>query len=261
MTLSKIHITKLGIAGPRVVMVHGGAQGSAVGGERNFSNQFKLAEQGWQLVIPDRPGHGQSPLQGWPDDAGKDGEWIAELLGDGAHLVGHSFGGACALNAAARRPEAVRSLTLIEPAMIPMAADNPAVRKFLLRLVRIMFFSLTAARRAEASFRHLGIPDEVSGQADQAERTRLGKALRRIRMPRKPELERQLAAIKTAGIPLLVVTGGWSLAFDISSDRVAAAGGGRHVIIRSPHHFPQIVSDEFNTQLVEFMSAAEAARK
>ena len=260
MSLSLIHRTEFGTSGPRVIMVHGGAQGSAVGGEKNFGNQFKLAEQGWQLVIPDRPGHGQSPVQGWPDDADKDGEWTAELLGAGAHLVGHSFGGAVALNAAARRPEAVRSLTLIEPAMIPMAADHPVVRKFLLRLVRIMFFSLSAARRADASFRHLGIPDEVSGRADHAERTRLGKAMRRIRLPKKPDLQRQLATIKAAGIPLLVVTGGWSEAFDISSARVAEQGGGRHVIIRSPHHFPQIVSDEFSTMLVEFMSAAEAAR-
>lgn len=38
------------------------------------------------------------------------------LLGDGAHLVGHSDGGLVALRAAALRPAAVRSLCLFEPA-------------------------------------------------------------------------------------------------------------------------------------------------
>jgi len=40
---------------------------------------------------------------------------MADLLED-AHLVGHSFGGAAALAAAARRPDAVRPPKLIEPA-------------------------------------------------------------------------------------------------------------------------------------------------
>jgi pimeloyl-ACP methyl ester carboxylesterase len=56
-----------------VILVHGGAQGSEVGGERNFSPQRALAEEGWQLIVPDRPGHGRSPDPGRPDDAEADG--------------------------------------------------------------------------------------------------------------------------------------------------------------------------------------------
>ena len=112
-----LNITRWGDAGPRVVMVHGSAQGSRVGGARHFSKQAALKDRGWQIVVPDRPGHGLSRAPGRPDDAELDGEWVAEMLEGGAHLVGHSFGGAVALAAAARRPEAVYSLTLIEPAM------------------------------------------------------------------------------------------------------------------------------------------------
>ena len=257
MDLSLIHQTVIGNTGPRVIMVHGGGQGSSVGGEKNFQNQFRLADEGWQLIIPDRPGHGRSPVQGWPDDAEKDGAWVAELIEDGAHLVGHSFGGAVALDAAARRPGQVKSLTLIEPAMHQLAVDDPQVRKFLLGLLWIRLSSFSASTLAERSFRHIGIPPEISGRADLAERTRLGQAMKRLRLPGKANLERQLATIKEAGIPLLVVTGGWSKAFDMSSARAADLGGGRHVIVPSPHHFPQIVSDEFTTLLDSFLTSAE----
>jgi len=48
-------------------------------------------------------------------DFEEDARDIAALLGDGAHLVGHSYGAVGALYAAALRPEAVHSLTVNEP--------------------------------------------------------------------------------------------------------------------------------------------------
>ncbi len=52
---------------------------------------------------------------------------FAELLGDGAHLVGHSYGAVIALLAAAERPEAVRSLTVSEPGSLRVAEGIPVV--------------------------------------------------------------------------------------------------------------------------------------
>jgi pimeloyl-ACP methyl ester carboxylesterase len=49
------------------------------------------------------------------------------LLGDGAHLVGHSYGGVVAMLAAAMAPEKVLSLVLIEPAAHRAAEEHPAV--------------------------------------------------------------------------------------------------------------------------------------
>ena len=54
--------------------------------------------------------------------------WIADALGDGAHLMGHSWGGAAVLVAAARRPEAVRSLILIEAALQTLALTDPVIQ-------------------------------------------------------------------------------------------------------------------------------------
>lgn len=254
-----IHITRWGDSGPRVILVHGGVQGSAAAGERNFSNQRVLAERGWQLIVPDRPGHGRSPDPGRPDDAEADGAWIADLLGDGAHLVGHSYGGACALNAAARRPSSVHSLTLIEPAMHAIARSDPRVMRFLFRMVTTMLFSTSAASRATRMMKLLGIPPEA-GSRSREELEQLGKNARRGKLPSKATLDRELGQVERAGIPLLVVTGGWSPAFEASSDLVAATGGGRRVVIRSPHHFPQWVSDEFNQRLVAFMEESDAKR-
>jgi pimeloyl-ACP methyl ester carboxylesterase len=53
------------------------------------------------------------------------------LLGDGAHLVGHSYGALGALFAAALRPDAVRSLTLVEPPVYGLARGYPAAEQFL----------------------------------------------------------------------------------------------------------------------------------
>lgn len=59
---------------------------------------------------------------------------------------------------------------------------------------------------------------------------------------------------------MLVVTGGWSPAFEATADRVAKIGGAQRLVIASPHHFPQLVSDEFNVVLDEFMRRAETTR-
>lgn len=256
---TSIHITRWGDSGPRVVLIHGGTQGTAVGGEANFSNQRVLAERGWQLIVPDRPGHGRSSDPGRPDDADADGRWVADLLEDGAHLLGHSFGGCVALSAAAKRPEAVKSLTLIEPAMLQFVPGNPAVRRQLFRMMWAMTFSFSDASLAKRMLKLLGIPPEVRGTGDQEALARLGKSLRRIRVPKKDVLSRELDVVKRAGIPLLVITGGWNPAVEVSSDAVAAAAGGRRAVIQAGHHFPQIVSDELNQVFAAFAQEREAA--
>ncbi len=255
----KVHITRWGDSGPRVILVRGGAQGNERAGEANFAAQRPLAERGWRLLVPDRPGHGRSPDPGRPDDAEADGAWVADLLEDGAHLVGHSFGGAVVLAAAVRRPAAVRSLTFIEPAMHAVASSDPRVRRFLFRLVATRLFSFSALSRARRMMKLLGIPAEFA-PSDPAIMKRVGRSLGRARIPDKRTLERELDEVRRAGIPLLVVSGGWSPAFEVSCDLVAKLANGRRAVIASPHHFPQLVSGEFTEVLAAFMKESDAAR-
>jgi len=258
---ASMHVATWGHDGPQVVLVHGSAQGSALGGDAHFRTQERLAGRGCQLIVPDRPGHGRSPDPGRPDDAAFDGALVAQLLGkDGAHLVGHSFGGAVALDAAARDPSKVRSLTLIEPAMAALAAGKPPVLRFILGMVRTLVFSRTPEARIRKFIQLVNIPQEVRGGSSQEELHRMGEAIKRLRLPSKSTLLQQLQAVRQAGVPLLVVSAGWSKAFDIVCDTVAELGGGRRLDVAAPHHFPQLVSDEFNDALDAFMRESDAGR-
>ena len=114
-----VQLERIG-SGPRVVLVHGSATGP-----ETWSRQRPLAER-WTLELVTRPGF-------WPlepvarVDFEADAPPVAEQLGDGAHLVGHSYGGVITLLAAAERPDAVRSLTVIEPPALDVARGDPDV--------------------------------------------------------------------------------------------------------------------------------------
>lgn len=256
--MADVHVTELGTEGPRIVLVHGSAQGSSVGGDKHFLGQQALAGQGWRLVIPDRPGHGRSPAPGRPDDFELDGEWVADLLGEGAHLVGHSYGGLVALAAAARRPEAVTSLTLVEGAMQHLALDDPHTQDFVRRIIEAFTSAGSPAEVARRFMQVAGIPAEIRGGRDEAELDAMGKASLSIGMPTPERVRELVEAVAANQIPLLTVSGGWEPGIDASSARAAAIGGGRHVIVESPHHLPQNHDpDAFNAVFTEFMTSAE----
>jgi pimeloyl-ACP methyl ester carboxylesterase len=107
--------------GPPILFVHGDVVGAAV----TWRKQRLLGER-WRLILPNRPGFGGSPSLK-RNDFEVEAPMFAELLGEGAHLVGHSYGAVIALLAAAARPEAVRSLTVSEPGALRLAEGTPVV--------------------------------------------------------------------------------------------------------------------------------------
>jgi pimeloyl-ACP methyl ester carboxylesterase len=257
---SAIHLTQWARAGhsdPVVVMVHGGAQGGEVGGDRQFAGQSRLSLSGWRVIAPDRPGHGRSPSPGRPDDAEADGVWVAELLGAGGHLVGHSFGGCVALAAAMAKPEAVRSLTLIEPAMHALAGADPRVREFFKGMIAVHAGNPSAAEVAARFMKLVNVPAELRGPSGAEEMERLGDGIRRLKLPSPDWLRASLTKIKALDVPTLVVTGGWSPAFDAVCDAVAELSGGEKILVPSAHHLPQFNAQAFNDRLIGFMRAAE----
>lgn len=78
-----------------------------------------LADAGYRAVAPDLRGYGDSDRPGAVEDyalpalAGDIAELIAALGVESAHLVGHDWGGSLCWTLAARRPELVRSLVIL----------------------------------------------------------------------------------------------------------------------------------------------------
>ena len=249
-----IHVNRWGTTGPMVLVVHGGVQGGLGGGPRTFDKQKPLADKGWQLAVVDRPGFGQSASRG-VDDMEADSVWIGDMLGDSAHLIGHSWGGAEALLAAARRPEAVRSLTLIEPALHPLlmvhprAATDPAIKMAGAQIMKLMMEVRTPGEYGMAFARGMGTegdgPNAVAAafQNDPEQATRVGCALLQGRMAPPPVLQQAAATIARSGIPVLVISGGWSSSFDTVGTVVAEMTGGRYVVVQASKHFVQEASD------------------
>ena len=242
-----MHVETWG-SGPRVVLVHG----SVADGRLTWAEQKALADR-WTLVVPDRPGYGESPPVE-REDFEADAPLIAELLADGAHLVGHSYGGVIALLAAAARPDAVRSLTVVEPPAFGLALGNPAVDDF---VARMRAYGDAAPRDPEAFLR--GFLELVGSNTRLA--TPLPEHLRRgaevLRVERGPwEAAIPVEALARAAFPKLVVSGGHHAAFDavcdvlereLRAERATIAGAG-HTVQRT---------GRFNARLEGFLRRAE----
>ena len=263
-----IHETVWGEAGPEVLLVHGGVQGGLGGGPSTFDRQQELAADGWQVRRVDRPGFGKSPSRG-PDDMQADAIWLADRLHPKTSVIGHSWGGAEALLAVARRPQAVRSLVLIEPALELLASADPSfsadplVRAATMKRFAGWMASRTPAEYGQAFRDSLGVTasDPAGAAATPEERqaaaTRVGCAFLRAKMAPVPVMQQAVASIVAAHIPVLVISGGWSRSFDLTSEIVAKQLHGRHVVVRSPDHFVQQENaTEFNAIVSAFMKDA-----
>ncbi|MDB5714142.1 MAG: hydrolase [Sphingomonadales bacterium] len=246
-----IQIVEVGEEGPVVMFVHGGVQGGIGGGPPNFDGQKPLADKGWHLKFLARPGFGDSPSRG-PDDMEADADLIASVMGDTVHLLGHSFGGGSAMLAAALRPEAVRSLILVEPALQmmlstdPEAAADPASREAADIIMKSLQLADTPANYAIAFLGSLG--SDLKGddnyiaaqlKADPVYATMLGCSLLRARMASPQDLRAAADTIVAAGIPVLVITGGYSPGQEATGRAVARLTGGRHIVVSAPSHFLQ----------------------
>jgi pimeloyl-ACP methyl ester carboxylesterase len=252
-----LDVTRLG-EGPPVVFVHG----SVVGAERTWREQLPLAER-WRLVLANRPGFGASPpLERGDFEA--EAPLFAELLGDGAHLVGHSYGAVIALLVAALRPEAVRSLTVSEPGALRLAAGDPAVDATIANGEELYRHRAELDPRDFVLLFRSGVgsaretPGELPGW--------LERGARHVMEERPPwEAEIRLAALAAASFPKLVISGGHSPVFDAVCDALAGAIGAERAVVPGRAHSIPTVGAAYNERLETFLNrssddAADAAR-
>jgi pimeloyl-ACP methyl ester carboxylesterase len=243
-------------SGEPILFVHG----SFGYGEEQWENQRALSSR-WKMLLVDRCGHGRSPDTGrfgWNEQA----EDIADLLGRGAHLVGQSYGGTVALLAALRRPDAVRSLTLIEPNTLGLVQDNVDAAALIDRVsrARSTVDGTDPARAYWAFMAAFGSASQPATLTDMD--MKCIKASLREPLPWDatiPPLYRQ-------PFPVLIMLGGWpskdplvqstGRAFRAIAERLAERLGGSLVTFQESFHNPQLLGAPFNNRLETFLQAA-----
>jgi pimeloyl-ACP methyl ester carboxylesterase len=233
---------------PRLLLVHG----SVVNAELTWSSQKPVAEK-FDLVAPNRRGFPPGPdveRVDFEDEA----VWLEQFLESGTHLVGHSYGGVIALLAAARHPELVRSLTVVEPPAFGVARGIPAVDEFVARIEEHWangprdpgeflrgFLALVGSSTPPGNF----TPELLQGA--------------RTLMVERPPSEAVIPFDELARTPFpkLVVSGGHSAAFDAVCDVLEQRLGAERAVLPGAGHSIQRLGEPFNELLASFVERAE----
>jgi pimeloyl-ACP methyl ester carboxylesterase len=232
-------------AGTPVVLVHG----SLATGTEEWEAQRPLADEGFRLLVLDRRGYGRSPAADGEDFL-RDAEDVAENMGDGAHLVGHSYGGLGVMFAAARRPEATRSLTLLEPSAFALGQRDPAARALVDDVRNLWSQNLPDQEWVVRFLRAVGSDPAALPPEFLAAAVALAPVLRRGRPLWHPDLP--LAELAAARFPKLVVSGGHSAGFDAICDELVERIGGSRAVVKGAGHEVQFAGARLNAVLLAF---------
>jgi pimeloyl-ACP methyl ester carboxylesterase len=225
----------------RVVLVH-----SALGDSRLWKRQVPALSERFDVVAPDLPGWGESPM---PAEPFSFVDAVAELLP--GHLVGNSFGGAVALRTALAHQEVVKRLVLIGSGLPAWDWTEEMRDYFAAEEAAIDAGDLDAATEVNLEFwvarRHW---DEVRPQQR--------RALELQSAHEEPEaIWPELAPLSSLQVPTLVIVGdddkadfraiAQHLAEEIpDADLAVVAGAGHLVGLDQP--------EELNALLLEFLS-------
>jgi pimeloyl-ACP methyl ester carboxylesterase len=238
--------------GEPVVLVHG----SLATGADEWSAQHSLADKGFSLLVPDRRGYGMSP-EADGEDFLVDADDIAELMGSGAHLVGHSYGGLGVMFAAAQRPSATLSLTLLEPPAFSFARNSPAASALAAEVEAIWNQPLSDAEWAVRFLQAIGSDPEALSDELIAAAVPLVPVFRKGRPAWEAELP--LSELARATFPKLVVSGGHSAGFDAVCDELSQQIGADRTTIEGAGHEIQFTGPPLNDALLALWSRAIVA--
>ena len=235
--------------GPRLVLLHGGV----LAGELCWRQQLRLADR-FALEIVDRAGYGRSQRVSPGEDLDADAPLVAGILGEGAHLVGHSSGAVAAMMAAALRPHAVLSLTLCEPPAFQLAPGSAEARQM--------------ARSTEEHLQRPGDDAEwlrgflaiidrslaIPGQLPPV----LAQGVHAVRAVRRRPWEGELPVdqLAAASFPKLVISGNHSPAFEAVCDSLQVRLQAQRAYVTGAGHATPDTGDAFNQALVQFIGTS-----
>lgn len=240
--MSELHTEIIG-AGDRVVLIHG----SLATGAEEWSAQQPLAHDGFQLVIADRRGYGGSP-DADGEDFVDDADDIVELLGSGSHVVAHSYGGLGAMLATAARPEATRSLTVLEPPAFTLTGP-PAAEELVAGIRAIWDLDLPDDEWLVRFLEAVGTDPDVIPPEAREELVAMVPLVRRGRpaWDQEPPLDE----LATAPFPKLVVSGGHNAGFEAICDELASRIGASRAVVEGAGHEIQFTGPPLNELLVK----------
>jgi pimeloyl-ACP methyl ester carboxylesterase len=205
-------------------------------------------------LILDRRGYGES-APGDGEDFEVDAVDIRDALDTGAHLVAHSYGGLGALLAAAARPEAVYSLTLVEPVAFSAAIHVPIVRECVGRLA-VHWATHTSNPRdfLEGFLPVMGLPSKLPDPLPPT-MERGTKSLMRGRLAFTAEIP--LGELSRAPFQTLVVSGGHSPVFESICDVLTERLRAERAVVPGAGHAVARTGLAFNERLDRFLAANE----
>ena len=220
------------------MLIHG-----SVGNASVWSATRRALEPAYDVVTPTRGGYPPGPLLERIDFE-RQAEEVAPELGEGAHLVGHSYGGVIALLIAAAHSARVRSLSVSEPPAFGVARGSPVVDELVERLADHFEHGPREPRAFAEGFlalvgSGLRLPDPLPPGLEQGIRATMAE--------RGPwEAAIPLGELAAAPFPKLVVSGAHDPAFDAVCDVLeqrlgaerAVLPGADHSLMRAPG-FPE----------------------
>jgi pimeloyl-ACP methyl ester carboxylesterase len=236
------HVRRTG-TGPPLLLVHGSVQSSVT-----WAGQMRLADE-FTLVLPDRPGYPPNPpLE--RIDFDEQAAQMAALLGDGAHLAGFSYGGVIALLAAGLRPEAVRSLTVIEPPCFGVARGDPAVEETVAAYDAVWRAGIDDPGEFLARFSAVFGPEgRVPAEVPPGEE----QGVRALMVERPPwEAEIPLGRLAAAEFPALVCSSGGHRAYEAVCDVLERRLGAERAVFPGAGHGVHRAPG-FNDRFTEFL--------
>jgi pimeloyl-ACP methyl ester carboxylesterase len=229
----------------RVVLIHG-----SVGNSEATWGAVRALAHRYELVAPNRSGYPPNP----PLERIDFEEQVLELeplLGDGAHLVGHSYGGVIALLLAARRPAAVCSLTVSEPPAFAVARGRPEPERLIAELET--FFAAGPYQPADYLRGFLAIvgsgmtlPDPLPPELEQGARAAMAE---------RPPWEAEIPLDELAAAPFrkLVISGAHHPAFDAICDVLEERLGAERAVLPGAGHSIPRLGERFNRVLSDFV--------
>jgi pimeloyl-ACP methyl ester carboxylesterase len=261
---AELHYEDTGGAGAPVVFAHG-----LLFSGRMFDAQVAALKARHRCIAYDARGHGRSEVtkNGYDmDTAFADAAALIEALGaDPCHFVGLSMGGFVGMRLAARRPELLRTLTLLATSADPEPGENVRPYKRLAFVARWLGLRLVAGRVMRIVFAPKFLTDADRAAEREEWRRRLfanstaGVTRATLGVVHRSPIADELKNVRT---PTLVLVGSDDVATVPAKARRIheLIAGSRLVVVPDAGHSPTVEEPAaVNAALLDFLAAHQSS--